>query len=716
MLCSFASTIVFDLGTPCSNENVPSCPGRFQKLLHHQPLLQARTQRSFCTISHYSRPSPLVSLGQYLFWVTWHVPWQQVNDGKCRSARKITLLIIAQETWFDHIWSGETCFPAHSSTGPSDTLHQTTVGIMSNAESEWVCNEEHRRIQFQWHCMISILVLFCNTSRLLVEDHGNMKLRFHRRIHSINVDKWDGLGQLFELWEIPTDCRAQDMMWLCVDTCRVLWLWLLLKVPECREVFTAEVMMGAAACPNLGSCPTPSRSKLWTSLTWMASSSSRWRRSLMEEVMTWAQALDVTPGERGELSLLRLLSLMATWGADVGWWSVQKPSLVLKAKTYLLETGGFWDSECDRKFLSSYIIVYHISKIPSNFNPCSCDRSSMFQLGQFRISFLVLSAIHHNPLLAGEVTRQSWTWESHAALFLLRQRHAVQSTPTRQSCSQMGSGRVGSRWGLYVLIFGKDVLPCTTQSLSPEICPSLFINFHQFHFPIKSGQHGPGFSCPWILMDEMWWSADVDRTSWASWASTPLASTPLACMCCPVALNVALNFALYCFGKFWETSRHIKTHGASCQWYRGAMAQRVMKSFFPVLHWSILHYTQDFPGNPRTSKVQLSMAHLLGTLDRLDSLVLSLYPFTSYIASIHVFFWPKRECEKHPKIWWLLRQPCESTQKKWCHLTRKMYFGWHNWIETHMDSGYPIGSSSCCSGPNNRSVAMILFLLLPCRC
>ena len=82
--------------------------------------------------------------------------------------------------------------------------------------------------------MISILVLCCNTSRLLVEDHGNMKLRFHRRIHSINVDKWDGLGQLFELWEIPTDCRAQDMMWLCVDTCRVLWLWLLLKVPECR--------------------------------------------------------------------------------------------------------------------------------------------------------------------------------------------------------------------------------------------------------------------------------------------------------------------------------------------------------------------------------------------------------------------------------------------------------------------------------------------------
>ena len=59
----------------------------------------------------------------------------------------------------------------------------------------------------------------------------------------------------------------------------------------------------------------------------------------MEEVMTWAQALDVTPGERGELSLLRLLSLMATWGADVGLWSVQKPSLVFKAKTYLLETG-----------------------------------------------------------------------------------------------------------------------------------------------------------------------------------------------------------------------------------------------------------------------------------------------------------------------------------------------------------------------------------------
>ena len=175
----------------------------------------------------------------------------------------------------------------------------------------------------------------------------------------------------------------------------------------------------------------------------------------------------------------------------------------------------------------------------------------------------------------------------------------------------------------------------------------------------------------------------------------------------------------FCFILLWEMLRNVKTYqDTRCimSMIPGGSGPTCNEIIFPVLHWSTLHYTQDFPGNPRTSKVQLSMAHLLGTLDRVDSLVLTLYPFTSYIASIHVFFWPKRECEKHPKIWWLLRQPCESTQKKWCHLTRKMFFGWHNWIETHMDSWYPIGSSSCCSGPNHRSVAMLLFLLLPCRC
>ena len=175
----------------------------------------------------------------------------------------------------------------------------------------------------------------------------------------------------------------------------------------------------------------------------------------------------------------------------------------------------------------------------------------------------------------------------------------------------------------------------------------------------------------------------------------------------------------FCFILLWENLRNVKTYqDTRCimSMIPGGSGPTCNEIIFPVLHWSTVHYTQDFPGNPRTSKVQLSMAHLLGTLDRLDSLVLCLYPFTSYIASIHVFFWPKRECEKHPKIWWLLRQPCESTQKKWCHLTRKMFFGWHNWIETHMDSWYPIGSSSCCSGPNHRSVAMLLFLLLPCRC
>ena len=190
-----------------------------------------------------------------------------------------------------------------------------------------------------------------------------------------------------------------------------------------------------------------------------------------------------------------------------------------------------------------------------------------------------------------------------------------------------------------------------------------------------------------------------------------------ACMhVLPSGIECGIEF---CFILLWEMLRNVKTYqDTRCimSMIPGGSGPTCNEIIFPVLHWSTLHYTQDFPGNPRTSKVQLSMAHLLGTLDRLDSLVLCLYPFTSYIASIHVFFWPKRECEKHPKIWWLLRQPCESTQKKWCHLTRKMFFGWHNWIETHMDSWYPIGSSSCCSGPNNRSVAMLLFLLLPCCC
>ena len=190
-----------------------------------------------------------------------------------------------------------------------------------------------------------------------------------------------------------------------------------------------------------------------------------------------------------------------------------------------------------------------------------------------------------------------------------------------------------------------------------------------------------------------------------------------ACMhVLPSGIECGIEF---CFILLWEMLRNVKTYqDTRCimSMIPGGSGPTCNEIIFPVLHWSTLHYTQDFPGNPRTSKVQLSMAHLLGTLDRLDSLVLCLYPFTSYIASIHVFFWPKRECEKHPKIWWLLRQPCESTQKKWCHLTRKMFFGWHNWIETHMDSWYPIGSSSCCSGPNHRSVAMLLFLLLPCRC